>query len=146
VLSETELKRYWEEEVVGNLKHFPVILLEGLRKTTKYLSQDSRSPGRKLNHGPPEYEAGVLTTRPRRSVKCTHLHINNTKLNINPSVILNLMLAMVHTDERDLHFCIHLCSCVKDSLEYDKELYVSRFEVQTARRNNTITSCQCAVV
>jgi hypothetical protein len=31
-------------------------------------SQDSRSPSRDLNPGPPEYEAGVLTTRPRRSV------------------------------------------------------------------------------
>jgi hypothetical protein len=44
------------------------ICLEGLRKTTKNLSQDSRSPGRDLNPGPPEYEAGVLTTRPRRLV------------------------------------------------------------------------------
>jgi hypothetical protein len=35
---------------------------------TKNLSQDSRSPGRDLKPGPPEYEAGVLTTRPRRSV------------------------------------------------------------------------------
>jgi hypothetical protein len=30
--------------------------------------QGSRSLGRNLNPGPPEYEAGVLTTRPRRSV------------------------------------------------------------------------------
>jgi hypothetical protein len=28
----------------------------------KELSQDSRSPGRDLNPGPPEYKAGVLTT------------------------------------------------------------------------------------
>jgi hypothetical protein len=27
--------------------------------------QDSWSPGRDLNPGPPEYEAGALTTRPR---------------------------------------------------------------------------------
>jgi hypothetical protein len=32
------------------------------------LSQYSLSPSRYLNTGPPEYEAGVLTTRPRRSV------------------------------------------------------------------------------
>jgi hypothetical protein len=32
------------------------------------LSQDSRSPGLDSNPGSPEYEAGVLTTRPRRSV------------------------------------------------------------------------------
>jgi hypothetical protein len=30
--------------------------------------QDSSSPGRDLNLGPPEYEAGVVTTRQRRSV------------------------------------------------------------------------------
>jgi hypothetical protein len=34
----------------------------------KTLSQNSRSPGRYLNPGPPEYEAGVLPTRLRRSV------------------------------------------------------------------------------
>jgi hypothetical protein len=37
-------------------------------KTTKNLNQDSQSPGRVLNPGPPENEAGVLTTGPRRSV------------------------------------------------------------------------------
>jgi hypothetical protein len=56
-------KRPWP-----NLRYSPVICLEGLRKNTKNLSQDSRCPGRDLNLGPPEYEAGVLTTRPRRSV------------------------------------------------------------------------------
>jgi hypothetical protein len=30
---------------------------------------DSRSPDRDLNPGPPEYEVGVSTTRPRRSAK-----------------------------------------------------------------------------
>jgi hypothetical protein len=31
-------------------------------KTTKNLSQDSRSPFRDLKPGPPEYKPGVLTT------------------------------------------------------------------------------------
>jgi hypothetical protein len=57
------MKRSWP-----NLRYYPGIRLGGLRKTTKNLSQGSRSPGRDLNPGPPEYEAGVLTTRPRRSV------------------------------------------------------------------------------
>jgi hypothetical protein len=56
-------KRTWP-----NLRYYPRMCLEGLRKTTKHLSQDSRSPGRDLNPGPPEYEAGVLTTRSRHSV------------------------------------------------------------------------------
>jgi hypothetical protein len=40
--------------------------LERLRKTTK--TWDNRSPCRDLNPVSPEYEAGVLTTRPRPSV------------------------------------------------------------------------------
>jgi hypothetical protein len=35
----------------------------------KNRSQDNRSPSRDLNPGAPEYEAGVLTTRSRLSVK-----------------------------------------------------------------------------
>jgi hypothetical protein len=38
----------------------------------KPFSQDSRSPRRDLNPGPPEYEAGMLTTRPQRSVQGTN--------------------------------------------------------------------------
>jgi hypothetical protein len=37
-------------------------------KTTKGLSQDSRSLRRDLNPGPCEYKVGVLATRPRRSI------------------------------------------------------------------------------
>jgi hypothetical protein len=35
-------------------------LLERLRKITKNLTQDNLKPGRDLNPGPPEYEAGVI--------------------------------------------------------------------------------------
>jgi hypothetical protein len=49
-----------------NLKGFGLILrycnsicMEGLRKTTKNLSQDSQSLGQDLNLGPPECEASV---------------------------------------------------------------------------------------
>jgi hypothetical protein len=37
------------------------IRLLGQKKSAKNLSQDSRSPGRDLNRGPPGHEAGVLT-------------------------------------------------------------------------------------
>jgi hypothetical protein len=37
----------------------------------KNLSQESGSPGRDLNTGPPKYETSVLTTRPRHSVLIT---------------------------------------------------------------------------
>jgi hypothetical protein len=49
------------------LRYYPGIHLQGLRETTKNLSQDSRSPDRDINPGPPEYE-GVLTIRSQRSV------------------------------------------------------------------------------
>jgi hypothetical protein len=42
--------------------YYPGIRLERLRKTTEILSQDTRSPYRDLNPGPPEYEVGVITT------------------------------------------------------------------------------------
>jgi hypothetical protein len=40
----------------------------GTEESQETISQDSQSPGRDLNPEAPEYEAGVLTTRPRRSV------------------------------------------------------------------------------
>jgi hypothetical protein len=46
------------------------ICLEGLRKTTKTLSQDSPSQGRDLRPGPHEYETWGLTTQSRRLVCC----------------------------------------------------------------------------
>jgi hypothetical protein len=48
-----------------NLRYYPAICLEGLRKTTKKLSQDWQFPGWDLNPGPPEHETGALTARPR---------------------------------------------------------------------------------
>jgi hypothetical protein len=45
------------------LRHYPGICLERLSKSTGNFNQDSRSPGRDFNPGPPEYEEGVLTPR-----------------------------------------------------------------------------------
>jgi hypothetical protein len=45
------------------LRYYPGIRVEGLRKTMKNFNQNSQSAGRVLNPGPPEYEAGVLTTQ-----------------------------------------------------------------------------------
>jgi hypothetical protein len=63
VISELWIGKKLEENGRGLiLRYYPNIHLEGLRKTTKNLSQDSWSPGQELNPGPPEYKAGVLTT------------------------------------------------------------------------------------
>jgi hypothetical protein len=51
------------------LRYYLRIRLEELWKTPKTRSQVNLSSGRDLNPGPPEYEAEVLTTRPRRSVR-----------------------------------------------------------------------------
>jgi hypothetical protein len=56
-------KRSWH-----NLMYYSGICLEGLTKPTKNLSQDSRYPGRNFIPAPSEYDAGVLTTRPWRSL------------------------------------------------------------------------------
>jgi hypothetical protein len=45
-----------------NLKYYPSIYLEGLRKAIEILSHNSWPLGQDLNSGPPEYKAGVLTT------------------------------------------------------------------------------------
>jgi hypothetical protein len=57
-------KGYGKKQSWPNLGYYPGICLEGLRKTTKSFSENSRFPGRDLNAGPSVYEAGVLTTRP----------------------------------------------------------------------------------
>jgi hypothetical protein len=64
------------------LRHYPGLPLNGLRETTKKLSQDTQPPGRDLHPGPAEYKAGVLTARPRRSVfteqvSCNQLFADN---------------------------------------------------------------------
>jgi hypothetical protein len=51
--------------------------MEGLRKTMKTPSEDNRSPNRDLKRGPPEYKAGVLTARPRRSVETCSMNGQN---------------------------------------------------------------------
>jgi hypothetical protein len=49
--------------------HFQVLCQNspvGLEKITKNINQNNRSPRRDINQAPPEYEAGMLTTRSRR--------------------------------------------------------------------------------
>jgi hypothetical protein len=71
-----DLKGFGRKRSWLNFTVLPSIPLEGLRNTTKILSQDNRSPGRDLSPGNPEYEAGVLTIRPRRSVaRCNIMSI-----------------------------------------------------------------------
>jgi hypothetical protein len=52
----------WWKRLWPNLRYCPFICLGWLRQN---LGQDNRSPGRDLNHGPPEYESTMITTRPQ---------------------------------------------------------------------------------
>jgi hypothetical protein len=55
---ECERKWWWP-----NLRYYPNFFREGLRITTKNLSQNSQFKSRDLKSGPSKYEATVLTTR-----------------------------------------------------------------------------------
>jgi hypothetical protein len=69
------LEGYGMKQSWPNLRYYPGFCLEGLRKIRKTLSgEDSRSSGRYLNPGPPEFEAGVITTG--RDVRCRYYSIN----------------------------------------------------------------------
>jgi hypothetical protein len=74
-------KRSWP-----NSKALSRNLPGGTEENHEKISQDIRSPGSDLNPGPPEYEAGVLTTRPRRSVSTvsnnTHQQNEETRINL----------------------------------------------------------------
>jgi hypothetical protein len=62
----------------SSIGYSPDIYPDGLKKTTKYLSQDGRSSGKYFNPGPPEYKTAlrVQTTQLKLSVQtlaCTVL-------------------------------------------------------------------------
>jgi hypothetical protein len=56
------------EESGRGLVYNTGIFLNGLSKTTEALSQESCILDRDLNRGPPAYVAGLLTSRPQRSM------------------------------------------------------------------------------
>jgi hypothetical protein len=57
----TNWKSLGRKQAWPNLGH--KIVQEGLRKITKNVSNNGRSPARDLNQGHPKYEAGVLITQ-----------------------------------------------------------------------------------
>jgi hypothetical protein len=76
----------WKKAVVAYFKVLCRHLFEGTEGNENFC-QYNRSPGWDLNPGPPEYEAGMLTSRPGRSVAGksqihTHTHTNKKKKHI----------------------------------------------------------------
>jgi hypothetical protein len=58
-----ELERICKEVVVPDLRYYPSICLEGLKKIMINFSQDSWSLGQDLNLGHSKYKERALTTR-----------------------------------------------------------------------------------
>jgi hypothetical protein len=57
------------ERSLCNLRYYPGICLDGLRKIMENLNHNSRYPGRDLNTRSPECGAGALPCRPRHSIE-----------------------------------------------------------------------------
>jgi hypothetical protein len=62
-----ELEGMWKEAAVAYFRDFPTFAMKDWKKHEKPI-HDNQSPGRDLKPGLPEYGAGMLTTRRRRSV------------------------------------------------------------------------------
>jgi hypothetical protein len=57
----------WKDKFIPNLKNDSDNRFVGLRKTAYNLSSNSRSLGRNLNRGHPEYEAAAVGNRQNRA-------------------------------------------------------------------------------
>lgn len=75
------LKGYQGKWAWRNSKYYRKICLEETRQTTKNLNEQGRYPSRDFNLRRPEYEAGMVTTRPGCSIFLTDwLHYTSSAL------------------------------------------------------------------
>jgi hypothetical protein len=68
-------KGYGRKLSSSNFKALSWHLPGGTEENHENLRQGIWSPGRDMNPGPPEYEAGVLTTRPRLFDSKNHVSV-----------------------------------------------------------------------
>jgi hypothetical protein len=86
----------WKEPVMANFRYYLGIYLEGQRR--KNVSKDSQPPGRYLNSGPPDYEAGMLTSRPSRILtRCASVKQEHTQTQRHAVCIWNTKRRMERT-------------------------------------------------
>jgi hypothetical protein len=64
-----EMERMWKEAVVANLRHYPDLCLEGLRKTKKHLDQNIRSPSKNSNRNLTKNKSEALGPEPSTSMR-----------------------------------------------------------------------------
>jgi hypothetical protein len=119
------------------LRYYPGIRLARLRKTTINLSQDIRSPGRKFNPGPPKYEVGVLTTRPRRSVYIIQFSEYLLKYTRNiprfsRKVIVRMLHNLCHISK--LHFSVKSSKIISQYQISSMYIYLSRVALMSTER------------
>jgi hypothetical protein len=89
VINEKKIKGIRKKATVA---HFEV---EGLRKTTKHLTLDSRSANRDLDPDPPEQEAGLLTIQLQCLIFGISLGFINRSYVIYSAVVFILYLPQV---------------------------------------------------
>jgi hypothetical protein len=64
-----ELERTWKDAVLAYFKIRFQLLPGANEENYENFSENSRSSDRESNSGPPEYETGLIITRPQSSVR-----------------------------------------------------------------------------
>jgi hypothetical protein len=59
-MNEDELERIWKEAAVASSRYYAGICLQGLEKTTKFISPDGLRPGRDSNRKSPDYKSRTV--------------------------------------------------------------------------------------
>jgi hypothetical protein len=110
-VSSSELNDRIQKRSWPILKHYRG--LEKVRETTRNLSEDIRSPCRDLKQGPPEYEAGVLTTWLQYLVVCCGYMGYRRRFFIENFSRLIFLIVSLCSCRQDYHQCIFpVCSGV----------------------------------
>jgi hypothetical protein len=91
--------------------------LKRLRKGTKRLSHDGRSPDRDMKKGPYDYEASVLSISQRRSMTLSQLLPNNLPLSYGAALALPVYYIQI-LGARNTYLCatesnyyLAVCKC-----------------------------------
>jgi hypothetical protein len=127
------------------LRFFPGICLEGLRKNTENLNQDSSSPDRDLNPEHPKYKAGVLTTWPRCSAYRNYNGPIRTKIKFTHQCLVDfnlksaIKILLICFGDKTRRHIFTLCIHFKHSAERRQHNHTScdRYHICTLHRNVT---------
>jgi hypothetical protein len=105
-------KGYGRKQLWSNLRSCSGICLEGLRKTTEALGQDSQSPGWDLNPGPPKYEVGVLTSWLWYLVLTYEVRLFNNETFFLKNIVLKFMYIASYLLQKSSLGLVYSVACV----------------------------------